>query len=74
MEMVTFIPPITITMIRIAPAGGLDPACWEAASKVTSWSDWARLLGGGDSDGSTGIGCKKYFINFFYESLLFEAI
>ena len=46
------------------PAGGLDPACCEAASKVTSWSDWDRLLGGGDSDGSTGIGCNKILSNW----------
>ena len=71
MEMVTIISPTTIIIIRIKPAGGLDPACWEAASKVTSWSDWARLLGGGDSDGSTGIGCKKDFINFFLRIFIF---
>ena len=60
-------------LIPNKPAGGLDPACCEAASKVTSWSDCDRLLGGGDSDGSTGIGCNKFFLKLCFESV-FEAL
>ena len=60
-------------LIPNKPVGGLDPACCEAASKVTSWSDCDRLLGGGDSDGSTGIGCNKFFLKLCFESV-FEAL